>query len=88
MISSPQEVALPSGAARPGGRCELHRDDRRRATHNEVERRRRDKINSWITKLAKLLPDNGDAAKQNQVRGVSRGVGLSYKNTMLQMDAI
>ncbi|KAF7996497.1 hypothetical protein HCN44_002129 [Aphidius gifuensis] len=27
------------------------RDDRRRATHNEVERRRRDKINNWIAKL-------------------------------------
>ncbi|KAL0878606.1 hypothetical protein ABMA27_003685 [Loxostege sticticalis] len=33
------------------------RDDKRRATHNEVERRRRDKINSWITKLAALVPD-------------------------------
>ncbi|KAJ2951747.1 hypothetical protein O0L34_g13914 [Tuta absoluta] len=35
------------------------RDDRRRATHNEVERRRRDKINSWITKLAALVPNSG-----------------------------
>lgn len=33
------------------------RDERRRVTHNEVERRRRDKINNWITKLGKLLPD-------------------------------
>ncbi|XP_063828840.1 upstream stimulatory factor 2-like isoform X1 [Ostrinia nubilalis] len=33
------------------------RDEKRRATHNEVERRRRDKINSWITKLAALVPD-------------------------------
>ncbi|XP_011868486.1 PREDICTED: upstream stimulatory factor 2-like isoform X2 [Vollenhovia emeryi] len=33
------------------------RDDRRRATHNEVERRRRDKINNWITKLGKIIPD-------------------------------
>merc|ERR1712111_230775 len=30
--------------------------DRRRATHNEVERRRRDTINSWIMKLGKLIP--------------------------------
>lgn len=29
------------------------RDDRRRATHNEVERRRRDKINHWIMKLGR-----------------------------------
>ncbi|XP_049875472.1 upstream stimulatory factor 2 [Pectinophora gossypiella] len=35
------------------------RDDKRRATHNEVERRRRDKINSWITKLAALVPNTG-----------------------------
>ncbi|KAL2740938.1 upstream stimulatory factor 2-like isoform X1 [Vespula squamosa] len=34
------------------------RDERRRVTHNEVEKRRRDKINNWIFKLGKLLPDN------------------------------
>lgn len=33
------------------------RDERRRVTHNEVERRRRDKINNWITKLGKLLAE-------------------------------
>ncbi|KAM8719521.1 hypothetical protein ACLKA7_005714 [Drosophila subpalustris] len=32
------------------------RDDKRRATHNEVERRRRDKINCWIFKLKEMLP--------------------------------
>lgn len=37
----------------------LQRDDKRRATHNEVERRRRDKINSWITKLAAMVPNSG-----------------------------
>ncbi|XP_023946423.1 upstream stimulatory factor 2 [Bicyclus anynana] len=35
------------------------RDDKRRATHNEVERRRRDKINCWIGKLAALIPNSG-----------------------------
>lgn len=34
------------------------RDERRRVTHNEVERRRRDKINNWISKLGKLLPNS------------------------------
>ena len=44
------------------------RDDRRRATHNEVERRRRDKINNWITKLAKIIPDcQHENTKTNQV---------------------
>lgn len=33
------------------------RDDRRRATHNEVERRRRDKINNWIRKLANIVEE-------------------------------
>ncbi|XP_053971615.1 upstream stimulatory factor 2-like [Hylaeus anthracinus] len=34
------------------------RDERRRVTHNEVERRRRDKINNWISKLGKILPNS------------------------------
>ncbi|XP_061738728.1 upstream stimulatory factor 2 isoform X2 [Nerophis ophidion] len=33
------------------------RDERRRAQHNEVERRRRDKINNWIVMLSKIIPD-------------------------------
>ncbi|KAL5019859.1 hypothetical protein ScPMuIL_002751 [Solemya velum] len=50
-----------------GGRST--RDDRRRATHNEVERRRRDKINNWIVQLSKLVPDCAqDHNKQGQVR--------------------
>ncbi|XP_037084338.1 upstream stimulatory factor 2-like isoform X2 [Pollicipes pollicipes] len=76
VISGPQDVGLGGGPARGPGRCEVHRDDRRRATHNEVERRRRDKINSWITKLGKLLPETGDPGKQNQVCG-SKGAVLS-----------
>lgn len=36
------------------------RDDKRRATHNEVERRRRDKINCWIFKLKEMLPTEGN----------------------------
>lgn len=55
------------------------RDDRRRATHNEVERRRRDKINNWIVNLSKLVPDSmpdhikqgpaGNAATSAQSKG-------------------
>ncbi|XP_072166260.1 upstream stimulatory factor-like [Diadema setosum] len=46
------------------------RDERRRATHNEVERRRRDKINNWIVKLSKIIPDcNTDHSKQGQSKG-------------------
>ncbi|XP_059899183.1 upstream stimulatory factor 2 isoform X1 [Gadus macrocephalus] len=40
------------------------RDERRRAQHNEVERRRRDKINNWIVTLSKIIPDcNIDSSK-------------------------
>ncbi|XP_032236101.2 upstream stimulatory factor 1 isoform X2 [Nematostella vectensis] len=46
------------------------RDEKRRATHNEVERRRRDKINGWITKLAKVVPDcSSDQTKTGQSKG-------------------
>ncbi|GLH10585.1 Uncharacterized protein GBIM_15518 [Gryllus bimaculatus] len=46
------------------------RDDRRRATHNEVERRRRDKINNWIIRLSKIIPDcSSESAKAGQSKG-------------------
>ncbi|XP_021945548.1 upstream stimulatory factor 1 isoform X1 [Folsomia candida] len=46
------------------------RDDKKRATHNEVERRRRDKINGWIGKLAKIVPSCADeAVSKNQSKG-------------------
>lgn len=35
------------------------RDEHRRVTHNEVERRRRDKINHWIEKLGSIIPVDG-----------------------------
>ncbi|XP_065055745.1 upstream stimulatory factor 2-like [Rhopilema esculentum] len=50
------------------------RDERRRATHNEVERKRRTKINAWIEKLACLVPE----CKQDQTKaGQSKGTTLS-----------
>ncbi|XP_068601413.1 upstream stimulatory factor 1 [Brachionichthys hirsutus] len=46
------------------------RDDKRRAQHNEVERRRRDKINNWIVQLSKAIPDcNIDFTKTGQSKG-------------------
>ena len=47
----------------------FQRDDRRRVSHNEVERRRRDKINNWILKLGKIMPDSvhNDTGKTGQV---------------------
>uniref|UniRef100_S4RZ92 Upstream transcription factor 2, c-fos interacting n=1 Tax=Petromyzon marinus TaxID=7757 RepID=S4RZ92_PETMA len=46
------------------------RDERRRAQHNEVERRRRDKINNWIVELSKYIPDcANDHTKSVQSKG-------------------
>ncbi|KAM9048977.1 upstream stimulatory factor 2 isoform X2 [Physeter macrocephalus] len=46
------------------------RDERRRAQHNEVERRRRDKINNWIVQLSKIIPDcNADNSKTGASKG-------------------
>uniref|UniRef100_A0A8C6M0G6 Upstream stimulatory factor 2 n=1 Tax=Nothobranchius furzeri TaxID=105023 RepID=A0A8C6M0G6_NOTFU len=46
------------------------RDERRRAQHNEVERRRRDKINNWIVTLSKMIPDcNMDSTKTGASKG-------------------
>ncbi|XP_069074371.1 upstream stimulatory factor 1 isoform X6 [Pleurodeles waltl] len=45
------------------------RDEKRRAQHNEVERRRRDKINNWIVQLSKIIPDcSMENTKSGQVR--------------------
>ncbi|XP_011675774.1 upstream stimulatory factor isoform X1 [Strongylocentrotus purpuratus] len=56
------------------------RDERRRATHNEVERRRRDKINNWIVKLSKIIPDcNIDHSKQGQVSSQESKGGILSK---------
>lgn len=56
------------------------RDDRRRATHNEVERRRRDKINSWITRMQQLLPGEhmrhgGGGSGQGSKAGIATSKG-------------
>lgn len=67
VIGSPQEVFGASqvhrslaprlGSGLDSGSRAVRRDDKRRATHNEVERRRRDKINTWIMELSKIVPD-------------------------------
>lgn len=68
VLRSPLAVAfqkLASSAAYEFGTRVFQRDDRRRATHNEVERRRRDKINNWIAKLGKIIPECNATANAN-----------------------
>lgn len=57
------------------------RDDRRRATHNEVERRRRDKINNWITKLGKIIPDCNTGTNTTVSSGSGSGEGKTNYET-------
>jgi len=46
------------------------KDIARRQQHNEVERRRRDKINTWINKISRVVPDcSDDHTKQGQSKG-------------------
>ncbi|XP_052867970.1 uncharacterized protein LOC128273937 [Anopheles cruzii] len=55
------------------------RDDRRRANHNEIERRRRDKINNWIHELNKIIPaehmNSPSSETQNKQNGGGGGGG-------------
>ncbi|XP_023288923.1 transcriptional regulator CBF1-like isoform X3 [Orussus abietinus] len=71
--SSSNEIELPVG--QPTNNT---RDDRRRATHNEVERRRRDKINNWIAKLGKIIPECNANTSGN---GSSGGEGKTNYET-------
>ncbi|XP_055306514.1 upstream stimulatory factor 1 isoform X2 [Sitodiplosis mosellana] len=69
------------------------RDDRRRATHNEVERRRRDKINHWIMKLGAIIPADGTSVEIGDsgrlsiaaIEGQSKGGILSKACEYVQM---
>nr|VZI47195.1 unnamed protein product [Spirometra erinaceieuropaei] len=73
--SSKNSVFFPSSESSPnrnyisriGGDT---KDIRRRVSHNEVERRRRDRINTWIAELHKLLPPEHQAKSQYQSKGV------------------
>lgn len=59
------------------------RDDNRRVQHNEVERRRRDKINNWILKLANMIPDcANDHTKQGQSKGGILAKACEYINEL------
>ncbi|XP_020902364.2 upstream stimulatory factor 1 [Exaiptasia diaphana] len=90
VMMSPQEV-MQTGTQRTiaprthqiGNKLEgtRGRDDKRRETHNEVERRRRDKINGWISKLAKVVPDCAcDQTKAGQSKGGILAKTVDYIN--------
>lgn len=67
VLQNTQRSIAPRTSYSPKLEGRSTRDDRRRATHNEVERRRRDKINNWIVQLSKLVPDCAqETVKQTQ----------------------
>uniref|UniRef100_A0A3B5LTQ6 Upstream stimulatory factor 1 n=1 Tax=Xiphophorus couchianus TaxID=32473 RepID=A0A3B5LTQ6_9TELE len=69
VMMSPQEV-LTGSSQRTIEAPRGSRDEKRRAQHNEVERRRRDKINNWIVQLSKTIPEcNIDYTKTGQSKG-------------------
>ncbi|XP_023331488.1 upstream stimulatory factor 1 [Eurytemora carolleeae] len=51
-----RQIVPRSFNEQPVSSAKEERQGNRRATHNEVERRRRDNINNWIMKLGKLIP--------------------------------
>lgn len=80
VMMSPQEVLTGTNTRTIAPRTQPYlakqdaprgsRDEKRRAQHNEVERRRRDKINNWIVQLSKTIPDcNVDYTKTGQSKG-------------------
>jgi len=73
---APRTFALEPATSHPGPpSAKEERQGNRRATHNEVERRRRDNINNWIMKLSKLMPadtsgvDHSQGGKHSQSKG-------------------
>ena len=58
------------------------REEKRRQTHNEVERRRRGKINGWIRKLAEMVPNCKDelGSKQRGHPGATRDISQGVKS--------
>ncbi|KAM6958661.1 upstream stimulatory factor 1-like [Aplochiton taeniatus] len=76
VMMSPQEV-ITANQRSIAPRTQPHtqqpgasRDDKRRAQHNEVERRRRDKIHYWIVQLSKTMPNcEVDYTKTGQSKG-------------------
>jgi len=63
----------------------ITRDAKRRLTHNEVERRRRDKINQWIMYMSKIIPDCAEENKtnyDNQSKGGILAKACDYINEL------
>lgn len=87
VMMSPQEVLATTQQSKSGTQ-RASRNDKRKAQHNEVERRRRDKINNWIVQLSKTIPDcNVDATKNGQSKGGILSKACDYIQDLRQSNA-
>ncbi|XP_056119308.1 upstream stimulatory factor 1 isoform X3 [Rhinichthys klamathensis goyatoka] len=87
VMMSPQEVLTGANQSKSEG-PRTSRDDKRRAQHNEVERRRRDKINNWIVQLSKTIPDcTIDPTKTGQSKGGILSKACDYIQELRQSNS-
>ncbi|XP_067113146.1 upstream stimulatory factor 1-like [Osmerus mordax] len=87
VMMSPQEVLTGANQSK-SETPRTSRDDKRRAQHNEVERRRRDKINNWIVQLSKTIPDcTLDPTKNGQSKGGILSKACDYIQELRQGNA-
>ncbi|XP_073716666.1 upstream transcription factor 1, like [Misgurnus anguillicaudatus] len=87
VMMSPQDVLTTTQPSKQGTQ-RTSRDDKRRAQHNEVERRRRDKINNWIVQLSKTIPDcSVEATKNGQSKGGVLSKACDYIQELRQSNA-
>ncbi|XP_048017114.1 upstream stimulatory factor 1 isoform X4 [Chanodichthys erythropterus] len=87
VMMSPQEVLTGANQSKSEG-PRTSRDEKRRAQHNEVERRRRDKINNWIVQLSKTIPDcTMDSTKTGQSKGGILSKACDYIQELRQSNS-
>ncbi|XP_050986264.1 upstream stimulatory factor 1 isoform X4 [Labeo rohita] len=87
VMMSPQEVLTGANQSKTEG-PRTSRDEKRRAQHNEVERRRRDKINNWIVQLSKTIPDcTMDSTKTGQSKGGILSKACDYIQELRQSNS-
>ncbi|XP_042627047.1 upstream stimulatory factor 1-like isoform X4 [Cyprinus carpio] len=87
VMMSPQEVITGANQSKSDG-PRTSRDEKRRAQHNEVERRRRDKINNWIVQLSKTIPDcTIDSTKTGQSKGGILSKACDYIQELRQSNS-
>jgi len=75
----PTQLNHENGSTKTTSNSNTNNNAEKRSKHNEIERKRRDKINNWIIKLSKIVPDCQDeSTKQSQSKGVILSKACDY----------